>query len=362
MIGCTDMAIRRCEDERLAKYLGVVRDGERRAADLIAQILTFAKQDDELSRTPLQLDETLEEVLTLLRASIPVSVDIHTSVDVACRPVFANSSQMHQVVMNLVTNAYQALPDARGRLDIELVEKTVDARRAAKSLKMKPGSYRVLSVKDNGCGMTPEQMERIFDPYFTTRHINNGTGFGLTIVQQIVKSHNGAVLVESTPGKGSVFEIYLPIYKGGKKSALTEAANQSPVGDEQVLLVDDEVGIRFTFKEGLETFGYRVEVASDAAQALLLLEHSPLKFDAVVSDMTMPEMSGVDLAKRIQQINDSIPVLLMSGHIKNEMSEEGFPLNIREALQKPIDPEGLAVALRNSIDHNKSDCGALAVN
>jgi CheY-like chemotaxis protein/two-component sensor histidine kinase len=367
MIGCTELAIRRCgDDERLGKYLGVVRDGERRASELVAQILTFARQDKTLIMAPLQLAETISEIMTLLRASIPATADIRTSIAENCPLVMANSSQIHQVVMNLMTNAYQSLPEGKGILDVELREERVTVKDATKLLKIKPGEYLVLSITDNGCGMSAEQMERIFDPYFTTRHINDGTGFGLTIVQKVIQAHTGAVMVKSVLDEGSVFEVYLPLHNEEGISLPADAEEDDRVeqisGDEHILLVDDEAEIRFVFKEGLEELGYRVVVARDADQALVFLNESPLKFDAIVSDMTMPAMSGVDLAKMVQQVDEFIPVVLMSGYVQNGICEEPEHVNILEVLQKPIDVEGVARALRRVLAQSENKRDSMAAS
>ncbi|MDH3998718.1 MAG: ATP-binding protein, partial [Desulfuromonadales bacterium] len=219
MIGCTEMAINRSvDDEQLTKYLGVVRDGERRAAELVAQILAFARQDDNTIKKPLRLNETVSEAMKLLRASIPSTVAIKMSLPDECPEILANSSQLLQVIINLVTNAYQALSDDQGCLHISLDVEEVTTTQAATYLQITPGAYLVLCVADNGCGISEEDLDRVFDPYFTTRELGAGTGFGLSIVKRMVSSHDGMVIVESTLGQGSEFKVYLPILNRGSAS------------------------------------------------------------------------------------------------------------------------------------------------
>jgi PAS domain S-box-containing protein len=283
----------------------------KRATELVKQILTFSRQNDQ-KRQPLQIHLIIKEALKLLRSSIPTTITIHQNV-VDCGLVMADPTQIHQIMMNLCTNAYHAMRETGGELDVSMEVVELTSHDYLDSLTLQPGPHIKLSVRDTGCGMSKELVARIFDPYFTTKKQGEGTGLGLSMVQGIVKSYQGHITVYSEPGKGSEFHVYLPQMQNDDKSLTEETAEEIPKGSGTILVVDDEPIIGEMQQRILVNLGYEVLLCSSSTEALTVFTQQMARIALVLTDMNMPVMNGAELAKRIKQLSPSMPVVLCTG-------------------------------------------------
>ncbi|HEY8993553.1 MAG TPA: ATP-binding protein, partial [Lacunisphaera sp.] len=311
-----------------------------RAKELVQQILTFGRKH-ESEMTPRKLQIVVGEALHLLRSTIPTMVQIDSKIDPACPPVIADDTQIHQVVMNLCTNAWHALPEQGGRLEVNLTQVQVTAEQASLRLGLSAGPYVLLSVRDNGRGMTPEILAHIFEPFFTTKKQGKGTGLGLAVVHGIVQHHQGAIFVQSMPGQGTLFEVFLPVMVTPAKGETTTSV---PAGEtalergrgESILLVDDDTTALNGLRIQLEHLGYRVTCASDPRDALKRFFAQPAGFDLIVTDYAMTEYSGYDLAAKVFGARPGFPVILTSGLIDAQQAQRARTAGIREVIRKPV--------------------------
>ncbi|WDP89650.1 MAG: cache domain-containing protein [Desulfobacter sp.] len=333
-------------------HLAQIVKGAQRATGLVQQILTFSRQND-FEKKPLKFRLVLKEALKLLRSSIPTTIDIVSRVN-SRDMVNADPTQMHQVIMNLCTNAFHAMQDTGGVMTVSL--DTVDAPEEAHcddSTKARCGPYLKLEITDTGHGMDRKTLEKAFDPYFTTKEVGHGTGFGLALVHAIVDEHEGFIHAESEPGVGSSFYIYLPVVDDRRNERpsplLTDAA---PIGgSETVMVVDDEPDIRDFIRELLEKFGYTVHLYEDGQRALEAFARTPDLFDLVVTDMTMPAMTGLVLADEISKLRTGVPVILCSGY-NDSLSDKGpGSLSVTCFLQKPIINKEFLNCVREALDN-----------
>ncbi|MEW6428042.1 MAG: PAS domain S-box protein [Thermodesulfobacteriota bacterium] len=313
----------------------IVKAGER-AADLVNQILTFSRPTRQVRKT-LRLQPILTGALNLMRGTMPASYVIEKELSSACRPVFADGSQVHQIVINLCTNAYHAMREqGRGILLVSLEEVTVTAEMAAEHKNLDAGPYAKITVSDTGAGMDARTMERIFEPYFTTKKVGEGTGLGLALVHGIVESHGGAVAVSSEPGAGTTFEVYLPVKTDGFEEIELPPA---PVPDRiagHVLFVDDEAIIVQSMRIVLEQMGLKVTTSSSSRRALQLFAEQPREFDLVITDQTMPNMTGVEMSREMLALRPDIPIILTTGYSESVNAEDAKKTGIREFLMKPL--------------------------
>ncbi len=320
----------------------------RRAKDLVRQILTFTRQT-EREQKHLLIQPILKEALKLLRATLPATIEICADISETCVPILADPTQIHQVMMNLCTNAYHAMREKGGRLGVTLEGVELDPDDAKRYLDICPGPYFRLTVSDTGHGMTDEVMERVFDPYFTTKTIGEGTGLGLSVVRGIVKTHNGHVTVCSEPGKGTTFHVYLPLAATEKVSPIPEASVSS-MGTERILLVDDEEEIVRMEKQMLERLGYHVTSRTVSTEVLEMFREDPLRFDLVITDVTMPVMTGLDLSKELIRIRPDIPIILCTGFIDPGTEEKAKAAGIREYVMKPLLRNEISSLIRRVLD------------
>jgi PAS domain S-box-containing protein len=318
-----------------------------RAKDLVKQILAFArKREEELK--PTKICPLVKEALKLLRSTIPTSIELRQSIQ-GDFIIMADPVQVHQIVMNLCTNAYHVMEDSGGVLEVSLTNADIDAIFINSHQGLKPGDYLKLSVSDTGAGISPDIMDFIFEPYFTTKEAGEGTGLGLAMVHGIVKSYGGVVTVESELGKGTVFTVYLPITENRdeKNSYKVESL---PMGTERVLFVDDELSIATLGAQMLSRLGYRVTIQTGSLEALDLFSSRPNDFDIVISDMTMPHMYGDKLAYEILRIRNDIPIILCTGFTKRVSEEQIAKHGIRALIYKPIARNDLAKTVRRVLD------------
>ncbi|MBI9092531.1 MAG: response regulator [Desulfobacterium sp.] len=335
------------QDIKLSYYVDQVLGASNRATDLIRNMMAFSRQA-KVEMVPLDIGSLVEEVLNLLRASIPSTIEINHHIKTDLDTVLADPSQIHQLLMNLCTNAYQAMETSDGRIEITLEPETISVDRANIPMNMKEGRYLKLSVTDTGCGIDQENIERIFEPYFTTKAVGEGTGLGLAMVHGIVKEHKGAIFVDSQPGTGSTFHVYFPITgKGEAKIEIEEAPGHVLSGNERILFVDDEKCLADLGKEMLEDYGYNVESVTNPDVALATFKENHEKFDMVITDYIMPEMTGDRLAIKILEIRPEIPIIMCTGFNKTLSTEIVKQAGIKKLITKPLDLEGFVKTIRD---------------
>ncbi|WP_035250883.1 PAS domain-containing hybrid sensor histidine kinase/response regulator [Desulfocurvus vexinensis] len=348
IMGYTEMSLEEPDLPAPARRrLAEVLTAGRRARDLIHQILTFSRQEEPDLR-PLALDSVVKEAVKLLRASIPANVDI--ALDLAGPgTVRANLSQVHQVLMNLCTNAAHAMREGGGRLSIALERVELDALGAAQHPPLAPGPHVRLTVADTGHGIPEAIRDKVFDPFFTTKGPDEGTGMGLAMVHGIVTGHGGAVSVRSAPGQGAAFEILLPEAPGAP-DALAEAGpdHVAPRGG-RVLLVDDEAPLAAVLGEMLRSLGLHAHIETDSARALELLRADPGAFDLLVTDQTMPGLTGTGLAREARALRPELPVILCTGFCREPAAGAARELGIAVTLHKPVQKADLARAVRAAL-------------
>lgn len=348
IIGYTELALLDTPREANSRgNLEMVLAAGQRARDLVKQILAFSRQSEE-ERKPIQIVHTIKEVIKFMRASLPATIDIREDIEANIGNILADPVQIHQVVMNLCTNAHHAMQEKGGVLAVSLTEVNLEPDYAAVNPDLKPGSYVKLTIKDTGHGMDRATMGKIFDPYFTTKDKGMGTGLGLAVAHGIVQKHGGAVTVASEPGKGSVFTLYFPAIQKQEagEAGIKEAI---PTGHEHILLVDDEPVLVEVGRRLLERLGYRVDTRTSSVDALELFRDHPNSYDLVITDMTMPNMTGDKLAKEILQIRQDIPIVLCTGYSESILEERAKAIGIKSLIRKPILVAEIARAIREAL-------------
>jgi CheY-like chemotaxis protein len=313
---------------------------------LVKQILTFSRQT-ETEKKPINVKLIVVEALKLLRASLPSTIEIVRELH-SDGLVLADPTQIHQIVMNLCTNAGHAMALKGGVLTVSLCKSPLEAQRAD-VIGVSPGEYICLSVSDTGYGMSPEVVSRIFDPFYTTKKKDQGTGMGLAVVHGIVSSSGGGLEVNSVPNQGSTFMVYLPIFK----TSVIHQRQSAPsllTGNERILFIDDEPLQVDMINQILTRLGYQVEARSDSVESLNLFASQPNAFDLIITDMTMPKLTGVQLASELLKIRPDIPIILCSGFSDAITKESARLLGIRAYLMKPIVMEQLATTIRQVLD------------
>ncbi|MBW1783710.1 MAG: PAS domain S-box protein [Deltaproteobacteria bacterium] len=320
-----------------------------RAKNLIQQILAIGRSQEQ-ERQTLQLKHIVREALKFLRSTLPSTIEIQEKIDNDVGVIDADPTQMHQVLMNLCTNAGHAMEKDGGTLTVSLGNVTVSPQEPGPDVHLEPGRYLSLSVSDTGHGIAPEIREKIFNPYFTTKETGTGTGIGLSVVHGIVSQHGGAVTVESEPGKGSTFHIYLPLIQGEEAESDTEEETPPPTGNERILFIDDEAALARVAKRMLKTLGYDVTAITSSPEALALFKKDPKQFDLVITDTTMPHMPGDVLAQEMMKIRPDIPVIICTGHSKRISPEKAEEMGIKGFLMKPLAIRGVAGMVRKVLD------------
>ncbi|MBW2592921.1 MAG: PAS domain S-box protein [Deltaproteobacteria bacterium] len=339
------------EGSPLRGHLKEVFKGAERAGDLVKQILAFSRRSEhEFKSVKTQL--VIKDALKLIKSSLPSTIEISRYIRKDCGSVLADPTQIHQIVMNLCTNAYHAMQETGGKLKITLKEVELTVEDVEDSAVV-PGPHVCLTVADTGPGMDHGVMARIFDPYFTTKEEGKGTGLGLAVVHGIVKSHGGHISVYSEPGKGTEFHVYLPVIK--KESAPDKIAADSPIqkGTERILLVDDEDVIVQMGRLMLERLGYHVTARTGSIDTLALFRTHPDEFDLVITDMTMPNMTGDKLATKLIKIRPDIPIILCTGFSELMSKEKAAALGIKGFLMKPMVMKDFSNVIRKVLDGGK---------
>lgn len=331
----------------------ILKAGDR-AVDLVKQILTFSRQDEQDAFQLLDLETLLHEVLKLMRSSLPATIDLVYTIDKGCGMVMADSSQMHQVLMNLFTNAKHAMGGEYGRIHVKLSEFRVEKEKLPLGYPLlKPGKYLDLEVSDTGCGMDNHTKERIFDPFFSTKSKEHGTGLGLAVVHGIITNHGGKIAVDSLVGEGTTFHIYLPVSQkkekkktGGKKQPLYK-------GTERIMVVDDEEVVGQVVQNMLSKMGYEATLFTSSLEAVNSFRKNSHIYDLVFTDMTMPEMTGAELAREILTIRPELPVILATGFSEIIDKEKAERIGIKKFLFKPIKTQELSKVVREVLDDDE---------
>ena len=357
VFGYTQMLLEDAPEEGPLRHgLNQIMAGAERARDLVQQILTVSRRQEQVTR-PLQPHLIIKEVLNLTRSSLPATIKISQDIDPQSGMIMADPTQIHQIAMNLITNAFQAMADSGGELSITL--KPVELKPSElkpveqNPLGMTPRAYICLTVKDTGPGMDKDVQERIFDPYFTTKEKGRGTGLGLSIVNGIVQSHGGQIQVFSEPGKGTEFNVFIPSIKKINTDPLTRHSTLQR-GSEKILLVDDQEMIIVVEQQMLTHLGYQVTSCKTPADALELFSATPYDFDLVITDLTMPGMTGDKMALEMLGIRGDIPIILSTGFSESMTREKIEKLGIRALLMKPVSMDILAKTLRSVLDNSFS--------
>lgn len=350
IIGYTELADLHLDNGSKAKEcLRQVLNAGERAKGLVKQILTFSRQSKQ-KQVPVPISPIIKEALKLLRASLPANIEIREDIASNLGLVEADPTQIHQVLMNLCSNATHAMQVKGGILKIKLSRTEIDAT-FAKQQEIRPGPYLCLTVSDKGHGILPEMLERIFDPYYTTKEDGEGTGLGLAVVYEVVKKCKGSIIVESEMENGSTFYVYFPIVGNEKDEIIKNETELFPRGHERILLVDDNQELVDIGKEKLEHLGYNVSATNSSRKALELFREQPGQFDMLITDMTMPYMTGAELAEKFMRIRPDIPVVLCTGYSETLTEAKSRIMGIREYLMKPLSIIDLAKTIRRVLDH-----------
>ncbi len=347
MMGYAEMLREDLPDQSLQKEYAVqILGASKRARDLTRQILAFSRQSAPEQKATL-VPPILEETLKLSRSSLPSTIKIHREISEDCPPVLADPTQIHQVIMNLVTNAFHAMERTGGTLSVRL--ETVE-RKDTPAVSHLPGERCLcLTISDTGHGMAPQTRKRIFDPYYTTKKTGKGTGLGLSVVHGIIRNHNGEIQVRSRQGKGTDFSVYLPVIPRAQVSAPQAPNASAEGGNEHILLVDDEKQIIIMVQRMLERLGYRVTTRTSSTDALELFRGNPDRFHMIITDMTMPNMTGEQLAAEIKAVRPGIPILVCTGFSEKLLNDSSLPPGINGILHKPVLLNDLAVGIRKHL-------------
>ena len=350
IMGFTEISLEQVEnDTDLYSNLQEVFRAGNRAKGLVKHILTFSRQTEK-ERKPVQVKLIAKEAIKFFRSSLPTTIDIRADIQ-SNSLVLGDPTQVHQILMNLCTNAGHAMQKNGGVLDVKLEDVELDVDFTIAHPDMKPGAYINLVVRDTGCGIPSHVLDQIFDPFFTTKKTGEGTGMGLSVVHGIVGSYGGTITVKSEPGQGSTFNVYLPILEMHKEK---EIITEEPIatGSECILFIDDEPVLANLGKQILESLGYDVVIRNSSIEALELFKAQPDRFDLVITDMTMPHMTGDDLAGKLIQIKPEIPVILCTGYSAKINEQLAMAMGIRAFVLKPFVKREIATKVREALDES----------
>ncbi len=349
IIGYSEMAIFDTEKGSMVyNNIEQVLKAGHRAKDLVKQILAFSRKSEQDKKIIL-ITPIIKEVLKLLRASLPTTIEIRQHIDPSLGAIFADPTQIHQVMMNLGTNSAHAMENTGGLLEVRASNVDLDDDAASLYSGVVPGRYIRLAVSDTGHGIDSETLERIFDPYFTTKTKDKGTGMGLAVVHGIVKGHNGGLKINSKPGRGTSFEILFPRTASEMQFDRIEM-NSLPTGNEHILFIDDEETLIDLGENMLTKLGYQVTTHTSSIEAIEAFKDSPDKFDLIISDMTMPNMTGDMLANEINKIRPDIPIIICTGFSEQLSEKKINTLDIKGLLMKPLTISELAKTVRRVLD------------
>lgn len=346
IMGNTQLAMDEVRESNPARnFLQEIDRASLRARDVVKNILNFARKS-LTERTPIKISDVIKESIGLIRSTTPAMINIRQNIECEDEKVLGDATEISQVLINLCNNAIQAIGDETGIIEISLTPAILDQEAAAEYEDLKPGNFVKLTVKDSGCGMDPKIISRIFDPYFTTSSLAERTGMGLSITHGIVKKHEGAIIIKSSRGEGSIFKILIPVIS--EKDMQHDASvppEPSSCGKKKILFVDDEVALVKIWKQILQNWGFEVETQTDSLKALKLFKSDPNRFDLVITDIGMPLMSGDKLAKELLKIRKDIAIIICTGYSELMDEEKAKEIGVSRYITKPI----IVDELENSI-------------
>ncbi len=351
ILGYTDMALEELPDESTLRFdIEQINQAATRGKDLVQQILTFSREVN-FDKKPIQLNLVVKEVLNLLKASFPAGIEVRQKLNPDIGTILADATHMHQIFMNLCTNASHSMMNTGGILEVTLDVIAADRTLIRKVTNLKKGKYVRLTLSDTGHGMDNKTKERIFEPFFTRKEVGSGSGLGLSVVHGIVNNYDGAITVDSILGKGTTFTIYLPQY-GTSPVSINELNRTVTKGNEYILFVDDEQEITYMGKKMLENLGYKVTIKTDSLSALEEFKLNPEKYSLLVTDQTMPKMFGTELAARMKEIRPELKVIIITGYI-DKLSEDMIPESgVSEIIMKPLILSDFSKVIRKVLDEN----------
>jgi signal transduction histidine kinase/CheY-like chemotaxis protein len=332
-----------------------IKEASLRAAGIVSQLLSFSYKNEPTLK-PIEIMAVVRDSIKFLRSTIPTTIEIRKNIPDTNEVILGDPIQINQIMMNLCVNASHEMEDTGGVLTVSAKKITLSEKEAMNYPDLTGGDYIALTVSDTGRGINPRIIDKIFDPYFTTKEFGRGSGMGLSVVHGIVKNHNGSITVDSNPGKGASFRILLPVIDQ-KYHPEIGSEDQLPSGTETILLVDDEELILNVTDRMLRRFGYHVEAQNSAQEALALFQVKPDRFDLVITDMTMPQMTGVQLSAKLLEIRPDIPIIICTGHNPLVDEEKATAMGIAAYIMKPVEKKVIAQTIRNVLDNKtvKSD-------
>ncbi|MCF6248167.1 MAG: response regulator [Desulfobacula sp.] len=348
IIGNSELALDDIPDwNRAHNNIKEIKTASLRAKDVVSQLLSFSRKTEQ-DQKPLDITKVIKESLKLIRSSVPSNIEIRDNIPETCEPILADVTQIHQVLINLCTNAAHAMTEAGGILEVTLCKLVLDERSSESFKDLAYGDYLELTVKDTGSGIDSKICGKIFDPYFTTKEVGKGTGMGLAVVHGIVKNHHGEIYLNSESGKGTSFTIVFPIVTEKPRHETEEILIEMALPRKgTILFVDDEATLVDLAKQILEKFGYKVKAMTDPVEALRKFKTNPDYFDLVISDMTMPQMSGVMLSEKLRKIRSDIPIIICTGHSALIDEEKAKEIGISAYAMKPITMVELVKLIQN---------------
>jgi len=353
MLGNNELILEELPQYSLARESAEeIRIAGLRARDVVKQLLTFSSKDDAVKKV-VDIKSVVQESMKLICSTTPANIEIEQNLSTDTLPILGNDVQINQILINLCNNAIDAMPEKGGKIIVELSNEIIKKEQTKCHTKLKPGQYVKLLVNDNGIGMDTETLERVFEPYFTTKDFGKGSGIGMAVIHGIVERHDGVILVESHPGQGTAIAILIPIHEGPLEQEIGNH-NNLPAGEECILYVDDETSIANLGKRLLESLGYRAESTTDPLKALEMVKANPQRFDLVLTDMAMPNMTGDQLIEEILKIRQDMPTIICTGYSAKFSENEALEMGISSFAMKPLVKADLAKTVRNVLDAAKT--------
>jgi len=354
ILGYAEMVQEECSQGSTMRHdIDCVVEAGHRAKDLVKQILAFSRQS-VIEEMVLQPAIIIKEAVKMLRASLPTTINIRQNIDPDVGLILADPTQVHQIITNLCTNAFHAMEETGGILNVSVNNRELVIDDLVSEPDVRPGNFVEITVEDTGPGISPEIMDKIFDPFFTTKDVGKGTGLGLAIIHGIAKKGGGFISCKSFPGKGTAFHVYLPVHASTEPAkAKTSLGESFHTGNECILFIDDEEVLAEMGKTMLERLGYRVSAETSSVKALQIIQNQPDRFDLVITDQTMPIMTGSTLARHILQIRPGMPIILCTGFSSQISQEEAKSCGIKGFAMKPLAKKDLATLTRKVLDEEK---------
>ena len=355
ILGNSELALDNLEDNSpIRQNIEQIFEAGNRAKEITHQLLSFCRKGDS-KRLPLNLNAIVGNSLKLMRASIPSNIEIHHNLLDEAHTVLGDATQIHQILINLCTNASHAMEEQGGRIVVSLEDVTIRSSQVTQYNDLASGKYIKLVVSDNGHGIDPQIMDQIFDPYFTTKEVGKGTGMGLSLVQGIVKNHGGDIRVESELNRYTTVTIFLPIIDEAENELDVSVSEELATGNERILLVDDEVMIVDVMNQFLSQLGYQTTAMTDSPAALETFRSQPEQYDLVITDMTMPKLTGIQLTRAIREVRNDIAVIICTGFSEQISIERSKELGIQAFIMKPVVMGEMAKTIRNVLDGQSID-------